>query len=176
MLPASPPVRALLWRALWQTVLAGTLLGGVYGTLVMLLLFLFEDPLGQLLWGTLIGGFYGLLLGVLAGLTLGTVLTVAWRSGVPDLRRARFLGVLAGLPLALVAALLLVALLGIDPRTPSLNATDVELLALLLAVPALLMLGWMGFEAGALARWSQLRASGATPTPPLPVREDDDGA
>lgn len=164
MMPADPSPLALLWRAFWRTTLAGALIGAGYGALVLGLSEASSpgaggsalDLLGRVGSAALGGGYFGLvfggLTGLVGGLALGVAAAVTWRRTTPPPARARLLGLAVGL---LPAALLVLAMTGGSLRDLSLTRPDSLFFVVL---PVALGLSWMGFEAGALARWRQARS------------------
>jgi hypothetical protein len=138
---------SLLWRAIWRSTLAGALVGGSYGAVFVFLTrnlqaaSLGSDLLSGVFIGSMLGGFTGLVGGVL----MGTTFLLRTRSSSQAPITAGATGLLAGL---LAAALLFFALNG--GRLGGLQSLNGFLLV---GVPALLVLGWMLWEAKMLAMW-----------------------
>ena len=141
----TPPLlfaAALLWRAIWRSTLVGALVGGCYAALAVFLMNgpRWGDVQAGLSIGLLLGGFVGLV----GGLLLGVMVLLLARSAPTAPIRAGGVGV------GLLAAGLLVFVLTAGQLGGLLALNGL----LLVGVPALLVLGWMVWEARRLSSWA----------------------
>jgi hypothetical protein len=130
--------------AVWGLI-AGALLGGLYGTPLI--------PIAGTLYGGLLGGFIGLFLGLVDGLVVAVITSLFFRAmtrAAPEVRRYRII-----IGAASVFVVVLVGLLSFWYAAPSWtkSPTSTQGIVFFVVIPALIAAAAAWWASGRLAKW-----------------------